>query len=268
MNDQKPDGRLSLGTVGELLLTVALTVLVLLINVAMGHVRFGPIVLASLVVLGSTGLGAGLAYRIINRAVNKSSVPRSDFDEMRRMFDEMRRALDSMSSDLARFNRALPSYLLTDEQFSRIESDPTTTGVLICKENMGSEFDPDLNRRDSIITYERVVRNNIARGVHYQWIAPDNETTRYRQNIIYGRFPPPAPVRITLLSERQWLNLSLTLEVVFIFSISEGSWHPEGFLLAPLSDDPLERFWIRMKPDLRAQFLGRAMDYIDRDFLA
>lgn len=262
-SDQEPRGRIPSRPVRELTLTVVLTGLALILSVAIGDLRVVPVLLASCVVLVSTALGVNLCYRVLKIEAEDQIGSR----EIEQKLGAVDQQLSLIEADLANLGRSYPLFLISDQQYSQVESAETTKRVIICKQNMGSEFDPDPTRRDSLISYDRIVVDNIRRRVRYHWIAPDNDRNRLRAEIIRRRFPPEL-ARITLLSWPEWLGLPFSLETVFILTSMEDRQRIEGFIQVPISENLQERSWIRMQPDTRDEWLGSAMRFVGEDFLS
>jgi hypothetical protein len=249
-----PEGGSSRGPVRELTLTVILTGLALILSAAIGHLPVLPVLLASCIVLCSVLLGTNLSYQVLSREF-QSPIGSGEIEERLSLID----------ARLADISRSRPQNLIADQHYSQIEAADTTRGVVICKQNMGSEFDPEPARRDSLISYDRIVSDNISRGVRYHWIAPDSDVNQVRADIIRRRFSPDR-ANILLLDRRDWQELPFSLETVFILALVEGRQHIEGFIQVPVSENLQERSWIKMQPDIRDAWFGSVRRYIGESF--
>jgi len=166
-----------------------------------------------------------------------------------------------ISAELNYLTRSLPTYLITDQEYSRIESAKPTARVIICKGEMGLEFDPDPSRHPKL-PYDQIVRKNIARGVRYQWISQDTEKNKIRADIIRKLFPADS-ARVSLLNGKEWQELPFSLETVFITTILNGSEKVDAYLQIPVEDLEAERYWIKVDPDRRDEWQGRAARYMN-----
>ena len=234
----------------ELVLSAAISALVLVLGVALGHLGIVFIVIACAVILCSVALGAIIAARMLARQAGRNP-PNPEAIEAR---------LAAISADLSHLSRTLPSYLITDEQYSHVESSKLTVRVIICKSEMGLEFDPDPKRRPRL-PYDQIVRKNIIRGVRYQWVSQYTEINKIRADIIRRLFPPDR-ASVSLLNDGEWHVLPFSLETVFITSILNGAERVDAYLQIPVIDVDAERYWIKVDPNRRDEWLGRAARYI------
>jgi hypothetical protein len=236
----------------ELVLSATISALVLVLGVALGHLNIVFIVTACAVILCSVALGAAVAAQMIARQSERNPA----------LPEAIESRLIAISADLSHLSRTLPSYLITDEQYSHIESSKLTVKVIICKSEMGLEFDPDPRRRPKL-PYDQIVRKNIARGVHYQWVSQQTEINKIRADIIRRLFAGDR-VSVSLLNDREWNELPFSLETVFVTSILNGVERVDAYLQIPVDDVDAERYWIKVDPDRRDEWRGRAARYIDR----
>jgi hypothetical protein len=248
MDNKEAEGR-SLSV--DLTLSAAISALVLVLGVALGHLSIVFITTACAVIICAVGLGATLAGRILSRQGGRGP-GNPELIETR---------LAAIAAELSHLSRTLPSYLITDEQYSHLESSKVTIKVIICKSEMGLEFDPNPRRRPKL-PYDRVVRSNIAKGVRYQWISHYTEINKIRADIIRRMFPSDQ-ISVVLLNDKEWHELPFSLETVFITSTFNGVERVDAYLQIPVDDVEAERYWIKVDPDRRDEWRGRVARYID-----
>ena len=248
-NENRPERRVFPGrSVEEIILSVFISLLVLVLGVALGGLRSSTVLLCSAVVLCSVAAGAILTYRAL---VNIGSGAHSG------------EVLRSIQAELTHITHSLPTHLLTEEQYSGIESSSATKAVVICMQEMGLEFDTDPDRREILkVSYDAVVRSNIERGVSYHWIAPNTALNRVRTEAIQALLPARS-IRIALLESVEWDRLPFVFETVFIVSEFASRRHIDGFLQIPISGVGLERYWIRIDPNRRDEWFGMAGQHVD-----
>jgi hypothetical protein len=252
-NGPERSGRrwLSFWSVESIIFSVLISLLVLILGVALGKMQIWIVIVSSLVVLCSAVTGSFLTARTFLQ------IP-SNVHDM-----ELMRAI---KAELSHITRALPSYLLTEEQYSRIESSQTTRAVIICMHEMGLEFDPDPEVREVLtVSYNDIVTNNVARGVTYHWIAPRTHMNQVRTDIINDLFGPS--VRTTLLKLADWQLLPFSFETVFILTENLGRRHIDCFVQIPIPTVGAARYWIKIEPNQRDQWFGVARPYLDESLL-
>jgi hypothetical protein len=239
----------------EAVLSVSLALLVLVLGVTVG--KLGVLeALVSAIVVGSAVTVGAILVELLRGNVSSGYAT---------SLDAITSELKAIKSELARLNTTLPTRLLTDEQYSRFEA-TATERIIICKHEMGAEFDPDPSQRDSAIAYDKIVRDNVTRGVSYCWLAPITKRNQTRMDFLYDAIRDAnldvSGVRVHLLDPSEWERLPFSLETVFIQTKENGRRHIEAFLQIPLSDDLSQRFWTRMAADRRDEWFGTVRQHI------
>ena len=176
-----------------------------------------------------------------------------------RMSQEIRIA---MLQDNERFS--LVASLLTDDQMFELEARDDLVSAVVCKRQMGTEFE-DPEDRDSVLPYAAVVKSNLAKSpaVHYCWIAESSEESRTRaQTLTYILGEWRTEYSVHLVTRQQWRALPFEFETVF-YQLRGG--FVEAFMLVPFHDEPSQRLWMKLPPAQRDSWFDRTRQVRDQN---
>jgi len=137
--------------------------------------------------------------------------------------------------------------LVTDAQFALLEAGPSVKAVILVLKKIGTEFQDELAERKTLIDYERIVLDNLRRGVTYTYV-----TERSVMNVARARRAARkigelnTLMKIVVLSQEGWAAFPFLVDTVFLLDTQD---EVEGFALLPNGADKAKRSWVRLSAD-------------------
>lgn len=131
------------------------------------------------------------------------------------------------------------------------------TEVVVCKRDMGTEFEDTLAEKDSVLNFADLVKENLARDrpVKYVWIALRSPLTEERANQIHTALgPQTGHYAIYLLEASDWERMPSPFETVCYRHANQTL---EVFTLAPTSGAAMDRRWLSVPKEDRPTWRSR-----------
>lgn len=141
----------------------------------------------------------------------------------------LRHALNRVEAALEKEVGRLAELLdIDDAELATIEASPNTRRVIICRREMGDEFERD---DPASQRFEDAVKQNLERSVEYAWITEDNAISRHRERLVLERFASHASlISVRRIDPTIWQTLPFTFEAVFIVQVHPSvKWRMLGY---------------------------------------
>jgi hypothetical protein len=223
-----PSSRLS-GVTGGALLAFA----VLTLSFLIGKLEVGAFLKSLLAIAIAGGVGAFVASEFQRHYIAKAyqqqlsllSVPSRETDVVPTLDRALERIERLLENEVGRLAELID---IEDTHLAEIEAASLTKEVAICRQEMGCELEVDDPSRE---LFERVVEDNLERGVHYCWVSENTGVNRQRAATLRARFAThQEAMNILLVPPATWKELPFSFEAVFFVQIdSKGTRHLLGY---------------------------------------
>lgn len=171
---------------------------------------------------------------------------------------ELQTTVSTLQTGLARLSdeSGLPG--LTDLQLCEFEStDSSIERVTVCKKEMGTEFEPREDHRDSAQPFGETVKDNLKQGIHYTWVAASGDVTTARINYLRNELGASEKVQVHEFPIQIWNSLPFSFETTFYeLSLPDGTTQVRCYVLLNATTDRGGRIWYPLVGKVRDEWWG------------